>query len=358
MQWAMDHRPERVVLVIGGTGLTGRYLLQHITRHRPDWQTIGVARRAPDFVSGARFLQADLGSPEAARASLSGLSSVTDLVYAGFVQAPSFTEQLAPNLALLANTLDGLAAARCPLRRVVLIQGMKYYGSHLGAFKTPAREDDPRHLGINYYYAQQDLLLARQAHGHWHSTLLRPHVICGHGVTSTQNLLTVVGVFAALARAANVPLRFPGSRAAFGAINQATDARLLARAIIWALEDDRCANQAYNITNGDHFRWENLWPAIAAHFGLDPGPVQTLDLATHMPPLAPAWEALARHHSLRESRLDRLVHWPFADYILRTGHDVMSNTVKARQHGFADCIDTEAMFIELLTQLQRGRILP
>ena len=29
------------------------------------------------------------------------------------------------------------------LRRVVLVTGTKYYGSHLGPFKTPARESGP-----------------------------------------------------------------------------------------------------------------------------------------------------------------------------------------------------------------------
>jgi hypothetical protein len=28
-------------------------------------------------------------------------------------------------------------------------------------FKTPAREDDPRYLGVNFYYDQEDLLRTR-----------------------------------------------------------------------------------------------------------------------------------------------------------------------------------------------------
>ena len=54
------------------------------------------------------------------------------------------------------------------LRRVVLVTGTKYYGSHLGPFKTPARESDPRHMPPNYYFDQIDWLTglpARQALG-------------------------------------------------------------------------------------------------------------------------------------------------------------------------------------------------
>ena len=47
---------------------------------------------------------------------------------------------------------------RASLRRVVLVTGTKYYGSHLGPFKTPARESDPRHMPPNYYFDQIDWL--------------------------------------------------------------------------------------------------------------------------------------------------------------------------------------------------------
>ncbi|WP_256721692.1 hypothetical protein [Paenibacillus odorifer] len=34
--------------------------------------------------------------------------------------------------------------------------------------------------------------------------------------------------------------------------------RLLAKATVWAAIDERCANQAFNITNDDLFRWNEL----------------------------------------------------------------------------------------------------
>ena len=35
--------------------------------------------------------------------------------------------------------------------------------------------------------------------------------------------------------------------------------------------DNSCANQAFNVTNGDVFRWSQLWPVIAAFFDLPCG---------------------------------------------------------------------------------------
>ncbi len=45
---------------------------------------------------------------------------------------------------------------------MVLVTGAKVYGMHLGAFKTPARESDPRHAGVNFYFTQEDFVAKYQ----------------------------------------------------------------------------------------------------------------------------------------------------------------------------------------------------
>lgn len=348
---------QRTILIIGATGICGRYFYDYArSRIANDWQLIGVARSAPDNFPG-RFIEVDLTDAERVRAELSALSDVSDMVFAGFAPAATPAALVDANLALLKNAHRGLTAD-CSLRRIVLIQGMKYYGSHLGPFDTPAKEDDARHLPPNYYYAQQDYLSHAQRGQSWSWTCLRPHVVCGYGARSSQNLLQLIGVYAAMCKALELPLNFPGSEAAYNAVNQATDARLLARAIGWTLDTPSCANQAFNITNGDFFRWRRLWPRIAELFNLPVGRVQTLPLADFMADKAPLWDTLVDQHKLEKMPLDSLINGAFGDYILRTGWDVMASTIKARQYGFQDCIDTETMFIELLKQLQQQKILP
>jgi hypothetical protein len=51
---------------------------------------------------------------------------------------------VAPNLAMLSNLVEAVEPRSPALRRVVLLQGSKWYGSHLGPYRTPADEDDPR----------------------------------------------------------------------------------------------------------------------------------------------------------------------------------------------------------------------
>ncbi len=58
-----------------------------------------------------------------------------------------------------------------------------------------------------------------------------------------------------------------------------TDAGYFGKATVWAATDPRSANQAFNITNGDLFRWEELWPKLAAWFQLETAPPLPMQLS-------------------------------------------------------------------------------
>ena len=353
------------ILVLGATGVAGTAFVEHgleaIHQDGLDWELLGVSRHAGSQFKAPsddiawpsdrlKYLSADLLGDHS---QLHELSDVTHVVFAGFVPGGTFAEQVAPNRDLLVNCLQALE--NNPLERVILIQGMKYYGSHLGQFKTPAREDDPRHEGENYYYAQQDAL--EKSGLAW--TCLRPHVICGTSSIGTpQNILTVIGVYAALMKKAGRALSWPGSKLWYQSINQATDANLLAQAIHWALDEPKAERQAYNITNGDFFRWEQLWPRIAEQFEMEVGEVATTNLEQEMPTFESDWQSLVVQHQLMDYPMNKIANWSFANYILGTDWDVMASTIKSRQHGFAPCLDTEQMYLDHLQGLQALRILP
>ena len=73
---------------------------------------------------------------------------------------------------------------------------------------------------------------------------------------------------------------------------------------------------------------------------------------------APLWDALVSKHDLKPCRFDEVVAWPFGDYLFNTTWDVMSNLTKSRQHGFHDVVDSEEMFVDLLTRFREARIVP
>ena len=72
------------------------------------------------------------------------------------------------------------------------------------------------------------------------------------------------------------PLHYPGGAAR---VSQAVDVDLLARAIAWCGEAGAARNEAFNVTNGDVFTWENVWPAIADALEMKPGRPEPLSLA-------------------------------------------------------------------------------
>ncbi len=223
----------KTMLVIGATGVIGRRTIQHLDAAQ-GWRAIGVSRRKPDYPTEAAHVSADLMDKDDCKAKLGALDGVTHLLYAAYSDRPTWAAQCAPNALMLENVLDGIEAGGAKLERIVLMQGTKYYGSHLGPFKTPALESDPRHMPPNFYFNQQDLLMERQARRPWRWTCLRPHTVCGFAVGMPMNLVAVIGVYAAISKELGLPLRFPGTEACYRAVFQVTDADLLARATLWA----------------------------------------------------------------------------------------------------------------------------
>ena len=122
--------------------------------------------------------------------------------------------------------------------------------------------------------------------------------------------------------------------------------------------DQRCGNQAFNITNGDYFRWRNLWPKIADVFEMPVGDPQTISLTQHMADMDALWEEISNRHQLTRIPYADLVAWPFADYVFGADWDIMSDVTKARLYGFHDVVDSEAMFVRLLRRFRDERIVP
>src|SRR5690606_25338283 len=146
---------------------------------RPDWQAVAVSRRRPDIAGDYEHIAVDLSSAAEAAAGLSRINDVTHIFFSAYVQKPDPSEMVAANMALLRNLLDAVEPVSPDLQHVNLMHGTKWYGSHLGPFKTPARETDPRHMPPNFYYDQQDFIVDRQRGKNWTWSAVRPHTICG-----------------------------------------------------------------------------------------------------------------------------------------------------------------------------------
>src|SRR5271169_4169315 len=196
-------------VVVGALGIIGRNVVEHLAD--TGRSVVGLSRRRPPLAaSGAEHVLADVTDPGTGVRLRETLHDVTHLVFAAYQEQPSLAGQVAPNVKLLEGSLGALAAAGAPLQQVTLYQGNKYYGAHLGPFKTPARENDPRLLGPNFYYDQQDLLERRTRSAGWTYTLLRPEAVCGIAIGNPMNILMSFAVYAHICREEGLPLRFPG----------------------------------------------------------------------------------------------------------------------------------------------------
>ena len=73
---------------------------------------------------------------------------------------------------------------------------------------------------------------------------------------------------------------------------------------------------------------------------------------------APVWERIVARHGLLPTPFDEIAHWAFGDFVLGQDFDLISDTTKARQFGFHDVVDSEAMLFDMLDQYRAARILP
>jgi nucleoside-diphosphate-sugar epimerase len=346
-----------VVVVAGVHGVSGRAAAEH-WRQVPDATIYGLSRRTATVPEGVHPIAVDLLDLQDVQSKLARINGVTHVVFGAYIERPTAREKSAVNIAILKNLLDTLEAGSETLHHITFYQGGKAYGADLGPLKTPAREDDPRLMPPNFYYDQEDFLRGRQQGKSWHWTALRPEAICGYGIGNPMNLAMVIAVYATISRKLGLPLRFPGTEAAYRALYQVTSADILASATVWAGTHEAARNEIFNITNGDYFRWQHMWPRIAKMFDMEVADPVPTPLTVYMQDKADLWDQITRENELQPIPYGQLVSWPFGDFIFNSGFDNISSTIKARRSGFHDCIDTEDMFRVFFDRLRRNRVIP
>jgi len=331
-----------------------------------------VSRRAPRETFGATFVPLDLTDTAACREAIGRLQGVTHLVYAALFEKPGLVpgwleaDQIETNQRMLENLLEPLLAASPALRHVTLLQGTKAYGAHVHRIPLPAREDRDEDKSVpNFYWRQEDYIRAKAAGQSWAWTILRPQIIFGEALGAAMNLIPAIGAYAALLKANGEPLHFPGGGET---ILEAVDADLLGRVIAWAGQAEAARNQAFNVTNGDVYTWRGVWPAIAEALGMSPGEHRPTSLAAEFARRGADWDRLRERHGLAAPALDAFVGegFHYADFTMAYGAPAgaglsgaaLVSTIKLRQAGFTEVMDTEAMFRSLFASFQDARLLP
>ena len=358
----------RKVVVAGATGLVGNAALRHFGGES-GCEVVALSRRKPRRLYGARHVPVDLTEPAQCAHAAPDLQGATHLVYAALYEAPNLVDgwrdehQIRTNDSMLRNLMAALEPVAPTLRHVSLLQGTKAYGVHVRPLTVPAREGrSEMYQQPNFYWAQENFLRELQRGKPWHWSILRPVLIVGEAMGGAMDLIPPLGVYAAMLREQGRALDYPGGAAR---VSQAVDVDLLARAIAWAGEADAARNEAFNVTNGDVFTWENVWPAISDALEMQPGAAVPLSLAKEYPNWIARWDELRRKHDLIAPGLEAFVglSFQYADYTMRHGQTEpgppsIVSTVKINQAGFTEMMDTEVMFRKWFTQARASRLLP
>ena len=354
---------KKTALVVGATGIVGLNLAG-LLNQQAGWVVYGMSRRPATAAGNVIPLSADLQNEESVVRAVKDLAP-THVFLATWLRQPTEAENIRVNAGMVRNLLNAVSRS-ASVEHVALVTGLKHY---LGPFEaygkgtlpaTPFREEQARLAVENFYYAQEDEVFAAAEHDAFGWSVHRPHTIIGYAVGNAMNMGTTLAVYASICRETGRPFRFPGSVVQWNGLTDMTDARLLARHLLWASTTAAARNQAFNVVNGDVFRWSWMWAQIAKWFGVEPAPFagEGAPLETQLAGAAPVWKEIAARYRLLESNLDVLVSPWHTDADLGRPIEVVTDMSKSRKLGFLDYQATDDSFFELFTRLRSERLIP
>ena len=331
---------------MGATGIAGSALVDRLAGE--GWAVLALSRRPGAERPGVRWLSADLTSAESVSTVL-GPVNPSHVFFTAWSRRETEQENIVVNAGMLRDLLAALRGK--DVSHVALMTGLKHY---LGPFEayaagkmadTPFHEEEPRLPVQNFYYAQEDELWAAAAGQGFTWSVHRAHTVIGHAVGNAMNMGLTLAAQATLCRESGEPFVFPG---------------LLAEHMLWASTTPEAANEAFNIVNGDVFRWRWMWPKLAAYFGVEwegfAGEPRPLEQS--MRGRENQWRELAGRHNLSEPDLGRVASWWHTDGDLGRGIEVVTDMGKSRDAGFTGYRRTLDAFTALFDRYRADNLIP
>lgn len=344
-------------LIAGVTGQIGSSVGEHLARSG-GWNPVGLARN-PSASAAYPVIAVDLTSAKDCLNKLSGHADITHVLYAArFDHFGGELESKDTNVQMLNNLLDAIEPISINLQHIHLVHGTKYYGHTFAKRPVPYREEDVCGNYKSFYFEQQALVEERQREKKWSWSISRPHAFCNYRTDEPRNLILVVAIYATIMRELGLPLNFPGTKDSYLAKTQFSWLPTLARAAAWMMDDPRCANQAYNVVNGDPVSWSQLWPLFANYFGMEAGLPDTSSFAEFASDKGAIWSEITEKYNLVRTELSEVAQWPYGDYVLSVQWDVISDMSKAQRDGFTERINSKKMWLDGFDYFRTQKIIP
>ncbi|KAH7652458.1 Delta(4)-3-oxosteroid 5-beta-reductase protein [Dioscorea alata] len=352
---------QSVGLVVGVTGIVGNSLAEILplsdTPGGP-WKVYGVSRRplcswSPTPVPAFEHIQCDISNPDDALAKLSPLTDITHVFYVSWSAHPTEAENREANSAMLRNVLAAVLPNAPNLQHICLQTGRKHYvGSFEALFKVefpepPFTEEMPRLNCPNFYYDLEDILFdelsKRDGAVSW--SVHRPTTIFGFSPYSLMNIVGALCAYAAICKHEGSLLRWPGSR------------------MTWeGFIDPFAKNEAFNCSNGDVFKWKQLWRILAEQFGVDfvgyEGEENRVKLEEMMKGKEGVWDEIVAKYELAPTKLNDVAQWWFVDAILGVEIEHLDCMNKSKEHGFLGFRNTITSFHSWIDKMKAYKIVP
>ena len=352
-----------VALVVGSSGISGYALSKELVNQGFD--TYGLSRGSAKDAPGVKSLHADLLNTAELERVLSDLRP-SHVFFTTWMRKDSEQENIQVNSMMVRNLLQVLSIHKS-VKHVGLVTGLKHYLGPFDAYVksgvpplTPLREDQPRLDMPNFYYAQEDEVYKAAQRDNFTWAIHRPHTLIGNSVGNQMNMGTTLAVYASICKQQNLPFIFPGSKAQWDGLSDVTDAKMLAKQIIWAATTPEASNNAYNIVNGDLFRWSWLWNQIAQRFGIEAvgfqGEIKPLEQT--LAGKEEIWKAIAKKYDLKVDDLHKASSAWHTDLDLSRPIEVNTDMTRSRKLGFKEYRSTLDSFFELFDELQAEKIIP
>ena len=354
---------KQVALVVGASGITGSNLAEKLISK--GWTTFGLARNPQNNIENLQPVSADLLDLENLKSALADITP-THVFITSWMRNETEAENIRVNSLMVRILLDALSPKKS-VQHVALVTGLKHYLGPFEAYakegflpETPLREEHPRLDIENFYYAQEDEVYAAATRDGFTWSIHRPHTVIGKAVGNMMNLGTTLAVYATICKETGRAFRWPGSEAQWNGISDVTDARVLAEQLIWASTTEAAYNEAFNIVNGDFFRWSWLWKQIAQWFGVEAvgydGSIHPLE--EEIKNDGQIWKEIAERYNLNEPDLNRLASAWHTDLDLGRPIEVMTDMSKSRKLGFTVFQKTDDSFYDLFEKLRAEKLIP
>ncbi|KAL8490118.1 hypothetical protein ACS0TY_025863 [Phlomoides rotata] len=349
-----NHQPDglaityqSVALIVGVTGITGSGLAETLsladTPGGP-WKVYSVARRpCPEWLTTLHvdYIQCDISKSEEIHSKLSPLKDITHVFYVTFAGS----EDVAVNTLMFQNILDFIIPNPPNLKHVALQTGIKYYWGNLAEKEStnqphdcPFYENLPRLKQENFYYNIEDLVYE----------------------VGMMSMVSTLCVCAVICMHENKPLVYTGTEDSWTCMMDCVDSELLADHLIWAGTDRKAKNEAFNVNNGDVFKWKHMWGVLGEQFGVESvgyegrEPILLEDL---MKGKDEVWDEIVKKNDLVPTKLRDIAAFWLVDVVFRN-KEMLSSMNKNKELGFLGFRDSTKSFVNCVKKMRDYTLIP